>query len=815
MNNTLGVGAILLLFISLGFWYSLAVPPFEAPDELFHYAFARHLAQGNPLPVQKLGEETLWEQEGSQAPLYYWVVGRLTASIDQNDFDQLRVRNPRANIGDPLFPGNKNFMLYSAAPHPLVGSNLALHVGRWFSLLLGALTLLCTYATARLVFPHAPHLALVTLLLAATLPQFTFISAALTNDTLITAASAAVVYWLARLLQEPFQQVQSSTNHERERAEHDRPLSSQLSPSLPAKGWGGMHRAALFVGAPLTGNWVKWIILGLLLGIAALSKLQGLGLFLLSALVGLWIAWQQRDWRLPLRVFLPVAAPALAMAGWWYWRNHTLYDDWLGVGSLLAINGQRPSALTLSGFWQEFRGLRYSFWGLFGWFNLLLPTWVYTVLDIATLSALGGLVLSLMCGASDLRRQTSNSPQPTARVSRQSSVVLLLALWVLLSLVLILYWASRATGSQGRLLFPALNAFAVLWVVGWNGWVRHLPVRWQPLAWLGLPALLLGCSLYTLIVLLPASYGAPALLATLPNSARPLDVTYGNQERIHLLGLEIPQSRYTEGEHAPVTLYLQAPQPMRGDYQLFIQFLDERGVEVGNLTSHPAWGRNPTSLWQPGAIYADAYPVLISGPLASWSPLLARVYVGFVDPETEESGRFPVPARTSRGEEITPFVAEIVIRPRWPPDLSATPLTPSGVEFGQVIQLAGHHYVPTFRLAAASTLTVTLVWDALGAPATDYTAFVHLRTPAGGKIAGFDQAPAGGRFPTHVWAVGDRVVSRFGLAMPTDLPAGEYNLWAGLYETASRGVLRLPVTDPAGQVTGDGDVWLGVVTVDG
>src|SRR5215207_10121856 len=146
-----GLALIIGAFVLLGFWYSMAIPAYETPDELYHYPFARHLAQGNPLPVQSAEATGPWNQEGSQAPLYYWIVGRLTAGIDQSDFEQLAITNPRANMGDPLFPGNKNRMLYSAAPQPLVGSNLALHIGRWFSLFLGAVTLWAVARTALLV----------------------------------------------------------------------------------------------------------------------------------------------------------------------------------------------------------------------------------------------------------------------------------------------------------------------------------------------------------------------------------------------------------------------------------------------------------------------------------------------------------------------------------------------------------------------------------------------------------------------------------------------------------------------------------------
>ena len=740
------------------------MPPFETPDEVFHYAFARHLADGNPLPVQNPDVEAPWEQEGSQAPLYYWLVGRLTAGIDQGDFEQLSVRNQRANIGDPLFPGNKNFMRYSSKAWPLEGSNLALHVGRWLSLLLGALTLLFTYWTARLALPTGSQLALVALLTAATIPQFAFISASFSNDSLINAAAAAIIFWLAWLIQaaDPVQGKRSSI------------------------------------------RWWHWLILGNLLGIAAVSKLQGLGLLPVSALVGLWIAWRRRNWLLPLRIFLPVALPVLAIAGWWYWRNYTLYGDWFGVGNLLANNGRRDDELTLAGFWREFRGLRYSFWGLFGWFNILLPQWIYSVLDAFTLAALAGLLWRLP-------RAIRNSPFAIHHSS--FTIRLLLTLWATLSCALLLYWTSQATGSQGRLLFPSLGALVILWVWGSATWVRRLPNRGRIITWLGVPALLLASSVYTLTVVIPASYHAPQPLAALPANATPVNFVYGDTDQLTLLAYTIPAGHYTVGDRALVTLYLQAAEPVQDDYQVFIQFLDENGVEVGNLTSHPGWGRNPTSLWQVGAIYADAYPVLITGPLTAPSPLLARIYVGFVDPATEESGRFPIPARTAVGKLIDPpIVGGVVIYPRT--QLQPSALQPMGAQFGGVVQLTSYDAPLTVPLAATASLTVTLQWDVMGVPATDYTLFVHLRAADGQTVAGFDQAPGGRRFPTRVWRAGDRIVSEIALQLPADLQVGEYALWVGLYETASQGALRLPITDTAGRVAGDGEVLLGIVNVE-
>ena len=85
--------------------------------------------------------------------------------------------------------------------------------------------------------------------------------------------------------------------------------------------------------------------------------------------------------------------------------------------------------------------------------------------------------------------------------------------------------------------------------------------------------------------------------------------------------------------------------------------------------------------------------------------------------------------------------------------------------------------------------------------------------PQGQQVAGYDRAPAGDRFPTSHWRSGDQIVSTFALSLPPDLPAGDYQLWVGLYETASAGALRLPVTDAGGLPAGDGQVEIGSVTV--
>ena len=783
-RSRLGAGIIILIFLCVGFAYSLVVPPFETPDEPFHYGFARHIAQGNWLPVQSEVETGPWAQEGSQAPLYYLLTGWLTRGIDQNDFASIAVRNPRANIGDPLDPGNKNFMLYSGRQPALVGSNLALHVGRWLSLLLGAVTLWCVYLTAELgvkapgkrrepAIGHARAdyaLALLATAFVAAIPQFLFISASFTNDTLVITACAAAVYWLARLLARP-------------------------------------------ASAPI--KWSEWVVLGVIIGIAALSKLQGLGLIPLAGLAALFLGWRRRSWRLVLQAAICVAVPVAAIGGWWYVRNITLYGDWSGLGHLTSINGRRTEPLTLEDFWPEFRGLRYSFWGLFGWFNILLPDWFYQAADLLTVVAAAGVAGAAV-------QTVRRAPAPLADQSRLRVLVLLM-MWAALIFLLLIYWTLQATGSQGRLIFPGIIAYGILLPLGADFWLQLGPraLRWA--AWTIMLAVLVGMSAYALLSLLPGVYNAPRPLAALPETAQPVNIVFDAAAPIELAGIEVGRGRFHPGERVPVTLYWQAEQPLRQNYQLFIQFLDENGREVANLTSHPGWGRNPSSQWQPGALYADPYQVLVRGPLDANSPLLARVYTGLIDPASAETDNLPLKVHTLDGTEVTPFVAAVELVPWQQPDLDAFGINPAAAAFGSVIQLAGYHVpsdvtlaaeqVATATLQAGTALTTTIVWKATGAPATDYTAYVHMIDAQGQQVAGYDRAPAGDRFPTSHWRAGDQIVATSALSLPPDLPAGDYQLWVGLYETASAGALRLPVTDAGGLPAGDGQIQIGSVTV--
>ncbi len=747
------VAATLFLFLLLGLWYSLVVPPFEAPDEIHHYAFARHLSQGYGLPVQTTESSGPWEHEGTQAPLYYFLVGRLIAGIDQSDFDRINVLNPHANLGDPLFPGNKNRMLYSARELPLTGANLAVHVGRWFSLLLGLITLLLTYGIARLALPGSRIQPLLVLLTVAAIPQFQFISATVSNDNLAITLSTATIFVLARLLSRPD-------------------------------------------GDPI---WTEWLGLGVLVGLAALSKLHALGLLGLSGLVICWLAWQRRDGWLLVRAGLLVFVPALLVAGWWYWRNYTLYGEWLGVQQLLTINGLRVDARSLDDLLGELRGVRYSFWGLFGWFSILMPGFVYTGLDVLSVMVAAGVGIAVVAA---WPRRATILQQPNMRVQ------LLLLIWVLLLIGLMFYWLTFATSGQGRLLFPAISGYGVLIVFGLGLWTRLVPGSWRLPLFLLLPGGLFAASLYTLTIVLPVSYHAPAPLNAVPAEAKPYHVLYSTPagEEIELLAVEVEGGRFQPEDEVNVTLYLRTAARIQDDFPLFVQLLAQEELVVGNVTTHPGWGRLPTSLWQPGAIYADRYRVAVWDNVSNRSPLMTKVFVGFVDPHS----RLPLPIHSGDGMPVDrAYVSELSVLSNQPLDPAIFLMRPADADFSGQIRLLGYEYPQNGQIARDWQFSVTLLWEASSQPTQDYTAFVHLVDSQGAQVSGFDQPPAEGRFPTSAWQSGDRSLSRFPIAIPSGLAPGAYELWVGLYADDD-GLERLPVTATSQRVQ-DQRVLLGII----
>lgn len=95
-----------------------------------------------------------------------------------------------------------------------------------------------------------------------------------------------------------------------------------------------------------------------------------------------------------------------------------------------------------------------------------------------------------------------------------------------------------------------------------------------------------------------------------------------------------------------------------------------------------------------------------------------------------------------------------------------------------IIWLLGYSLGPA---RPGGVLSLTLYWKPDGPTARPYTVFTHLYDAQGKRWAQLDGEPVGGQRPTTGWTSGEEVADKYGLALPSSIPPGDYRLEVGLY----------------------------------
>lgn len=738
---------ILVAYLALGLAYDWATPVFEASDEVSHYPVVRHLAKGGGLPVQRFGEMTAWRQEGSQPPLYYGMAAALTFWVDTVDVAERAVLNPFAKVGIPGTTDNVNHVGHTSAEGwPYAGTVLAVHLIRWFSILLGAGTVLLTFALASTLYPDVKAIPLLAAALAAFNPMFIFIGASVNNDNLLVLLSTAVLVLMIELIR-----------------------NTRPKPKI------GLARHAT---------------LGGLLGFAALAKVSGLVLFPIAAL-GLGVCtWNQTapaesGWARIKQLFIrwswsctATFGVTLAVCGWWFVRNQILYGEWLGLRTMIAIAGPREVPATISILVAELPGLWYSFWGVFGAFTVLPGRWVFWFYGALTaIAAVGGLVAWA-------RRRPSH---PDMRLAHTDLAHALLLLFIVLTFIGLARWTWMTLASQGRLMFGAIAPISIYMAAGVLAWVRP---RWQATV-----ATVLAAILFVVAANIPFAYIAPAYRppsamaeSDLPADLQPVHARFGDS--IELVGYRLGQSDVLPGEPLPVTLYWRTLVPMTSDLNLFLHLLGRNAQEVGKIDTWPGGGLLPTSVWRAGAIYADPYLVPVSD--TAEAPTVLRLHIGFWEGSLDnvlpafDAGNQPVSSVVITTGRLLP---RAVVEPM--------PQYVDGSTLEGGVRLLGYD-LPA-RATPGGDVAIGLYWDTEAVLTADYTVFVHLVGLDGQMVAQADSPPLQGDWPTGAWLPGHAFMDTHTVHLPADLPAGVYTVHVGLYDPATGA--RLAAWDA------DGNEW--------
>lgn len=405
-----GVARALLLILllaqfALALQYSLRNPLGEAPDEADHWAYVVHLASTRTLPVGP----TL--TQAKHPPLYY-VGAALLAALGEPAIDFFRP-NPGVNLtaGADWSP---NFFQHGAAEAPpWTGALLAYHLARLWSVLLGTLTLAATTALARTALPGRPLLPLAAVGLLGFMPEFLFLSGSVTND-MGAACGGALGLWGGL-------RIYRGGGH------------------LRAAWWTSLALAAGFLSK--VSSVALWPIVGLAIALGALTAAPTAR------------RWAGATRRRVISTGAAVFVPATVLVLPWLLRNVSLYGDAMGMNMARQTIDQRATPWAGADTLWLLRGWFLSFWGKFGGAgHIPMAGWIYALLAALSLIALVGLVmLWVRSGWTAVRWPL------LLLAGAAGAVALAMARYSLIAL----------GTDQGRLLYPAAGALAVLLAAGW------------------------------------------------------------------------------------------------------------------------------------------------------------------------------------------------------------------------------------------------------------------------------------------------------------------------------------------------------------
>ncbi len=337
---------------------------------------------------------------------------------------------------------------------------------RLLSTLCSAGVVWLVWLSLRRIAPERPLLALSGMGFAAFLPMHLAIGSAVGNDALTNLLFAAVLYGVLVLL-----------------CPHPQPLSHSVgeggtNSSLPRRRSGGLGDEG---------------ILGLLLGLALITKATAVLLIPVVALGVLWGArlrgqiWGQGA----LRAGIPLGI-ALLIGGWWFARNAILYDDPLLQKTFLNVFAGTAKAqdfieagLSWGQYLQWVADWTFrSFWFAYGTPETApkgIPNFVedyfYWFWAVWTVLVLAGLLLYLRQPASAAVRVWLN----------------LCAVTIALVAVAFLLFIRVFFQAQGRYFYPALLPISVFFALGWE---QLFPPKWRPAMQTGWIALMLMFALW-------------------------------------------------------------------------------------------------------------------------------------------------------------------------------------------------------------------------------------------------------------------------------------------------------------------------------
>ncbi len=755
MTEKRWLALILILFTGLGITYAVVTPIFEASDELWHYPMVRHLADGNSLPVQVFDplQAGPWKQEASQPPLYYYLGAALTFWIDTADMEDVRWLNPHVDNGVITEDGNINLVIHDPSLPPWEGVPLAIRIIRLASVILGTATVYLTYRIAREVAPNRPEIYLGAAGVNAFIPMFVFISGAVNNDNLVIMLSSLALLMIINL---------------------------------------GRHAER---NQDRRGEIWKLLLVGVVIGLGALTKISAIGLIplaLIGIAVGQWKYLSVHDgapkysmiFRETLWRFALLMLPALLIAGWWYVRNIQLYGDWSGWNAFIAVLGKRATPAGLAQLWDERWGFMLSFWGLFGGLNVPMVDWIYRLLNILAVVSFVGFVAYfirlLVVWWTDHRKPGRRAGLIIENIFdfiSDNFALILCLLWSVAVVAGLVRWATVTWSSQGRLVFSSISAISTIFAVGLVGWMPSSRAKWALSAVVGF--------LFLISVAAPFLWIKPAyeIVPAEASDFRMVNADFENSMRLRSYSVDVETAK--PGETVEVFIQWDVLQEMDRDWSVFIHLNDpETELPAAQRDMYPGQGLLATRLLSQGDRIFDRY--LLKIPETAITPSDLDLTIGLYDFQSGER------MHTDSGSDSV-ALSVISLYPH-PGDIP----NPISVNFDDIFELIGFSIVPR-RLAPGETIDVTLYYELQTAVSEDFTFFVQLVADDTTRWASQDLVQ-----PTSQWKKGEVQSISFSLGLLDETPAGVIPIILGMYtRTDDGGFDRLQRVTSEGRLTDD------------
>ncbi len=268
-------------------------------------------------------------------------------------------------------------------------------------------------------------------------------------------------------------------------------------------------------------------------------------------------------------------------------------------------------------------------------------------------------------------------------------------------------------------------------------------------------------------------------------------------DRLWLLGYQIGPQQAQAGESVQMALTMQAPEatfepptPFQAIVRLISQYdnstIEEWTVDLPQTIS--------SDDWQANQVIVEDFPLTLPDDLQAGAYLLNLSLLG---PASENL--WPISLDNDYNQLDRVPIGQIIVP--WEGDLQN--IQPLEATIGPGIRLEGF---TTSTAESGEALDVTLLWQAEQPIDKDYVVFVHVLNSDGKLVASHDGLPGNGRFPTSAWLPGITIPDTHSIALPPDLPAGDYLLKAGLYAPDTG--QRLAATTAGGTILEDSAILL-------